>query len=152
MATEAGSALCSGDEGSTTAMRTMPSRNEEQALNAAEPTLAIVFEPEYVGAIGMVESPSWNRTRETGSPKASAATWVMDVYVPEPMSPVALATTAVPSTLIRATALADVRLLWWAAPAIPMPISRLPSRRIRGGRRRDQPKASAPVRRQSAKR
>ncbi len=46
----------------------------------------MVREPECEGASGRLLSPSANRTRLIGIPKASAATWVIDVYVPGPMS------------------------------------------------------------------
>jgi hypothetical protein len=39
----------------------------------------MVIEPPCTGAIGMSLSPSSKRTRSTGRPSASAATWVIDV-------------------------------------------------------------------------
>ena len=69
-----------------------------------------------------------------------------DVVVPGPMSLVAVATVAVPSASIRAREPTSRRLLWYEAVAIPMPISRSPSVRLRGvASRRDQPKRRAPV-------
>lgn len=75
------------------------SRSMFPAMCTADPTLAIVIEPPCRGAGGKVLSPSTNRTRDIGTPSASAATWVMDVYVPGPMSIVALRTSKVPSAL-----------------------------------------------------
>ncbi len=53
--------------------------NAAQAACTADPTLAIVVEPPCSLAAGNVESPSSNRTRSTGKPSASAATWVAEV-------------------------------------------------------------------------
>ena len=77
--TSSGLAPFSGDPGSTTAVRTNRSRSMLADVNTAEPTLAIVLDPEWDGASGNLLSPSANRTRAIGSPRASAATWVIDV-------------------------------------------------------------------------
>jgi hypothetical protein len=45
-----------------------------------------------------------NLTRSIGRPRVSAATWVIDVQVPGPMSLAALVTSAVPSGSRRAVA------------------------------------------------
>ena len=74
-----GAAPCTGDAGSTTAVRISLSRNEFDATKTAEPTLAIVLEPECDGALGKALSPKENRTRCNGRPSASAATCVIDV-------------------------------------------------------------------------
>ena len=50
------------------------SRNEFDAMKTAEPTLAIVRDPECHGAVGKVLSPKVKRTRCSGRPSASAAT------------------------------------------------------------------------------
>jgi hypothetical protein len=78
-------------------------------VNTADPTLAMVREPECEGAGGKLLSPSANRTRFNGSPSASAATCVIDVYVPGPISLVPHSTSAVPSALILATAAHSLR-------------------------------------------
>ena len=75
-----------------------------EVLRTAEPTLAIVLDPECEGASGNLLSPRAKRTLFSGRPSASAATCVIAVYVPGPMSLVALSTSAVPSALIRAVA------------------------------------------------
>ena len=69
----------SGEPGSTTAMRTNRSRSMFAVVKTADPTLAIVRDPECDGASGNLLSPSANRTRFNGSPSASAATCVIDV-------------------------------------------------------------------------
>jgi hypothetical protein len=74
-----GAAPFSGEAGSTTAVRMSLSRNEFDATKTAEPTLAIVRDPECDGALGKVLSPKENRTRCSGRPSASAATRVIDV-------------------------------------------------------------------------
>jgi hypothetical protein len=78
-------------------MRMNLSRSMFAAVNTAEPTLAMVCEPECDGAGGNLLSPRANRTRLSGIPRASAATCVIEVYVPGPMSLVPLCTSAVPS-------------------------------------------------------
>ena len=45
----------------------------------ADPTLSIVIDPAEIGASGRVVSPSSKRTRSTGKPSASAATWAITV-------------------------------------------------------------------------
>jgi len=95
-------------------MRAKLSRSAWQAVYTAEPTLARVLDPECIGAVGRVESPSANVTRLVGRPSTCEAIWVIAVYVPGPMSAVALATRAVPSALMLAIAVAEVRLLEWA--------------------------------------
>ena len=75
-----------------------------QAACTALPTLAIVIEPPCTGALGSLVSPSMNFTRSIGSPSVSAATCVIDVQVPGPMSLAALVTSAVPSGSRRAMA------------------------------------------------
>src|SRR5947199_2668187 len=66
------------------------SRALRQAACTALPTLAIVIEPPCTGALGSLLSPSVNLTRSIGRPSVSAATWVIDVQVPGPMSLAAL--------------------------------------------------------------
>lgn len=66
------------------------SRSIFPAVKTAEPTLVTVFDPECMGAFGSRLSPSVKRIRFIGSPRASDATWVIDVYVPGPMSIVPL--------------------------------------------------------------
>ena len=80
------------------------SRALRQAACTALPTLAIVIEPPCTGAFGRRVSPSVNLTRSMGRPRVSAATWVIDVQVPGPMSLDALITSAVPSGKSRAMA------------------------------------------------
>jgi hypothetical protein len=72
-------------------------RSDSHAACTAQPTLAIVCDPPCEGAGGNALSPSSKRTRSSGSPSVSAATWVIAVYVPGPMSEAALRTTAEPS-------------------------------------------------------
>ena len=75
-----------------------------QAACTALPTLAIVIEPPCTGALGSRVSPRMNFTRSIGRPSVSAATCVIDVQVPGPMSLAALVTSAVPSGRRRAMA------------------------------------------------
>jgi hypothetical protein len=82
------------------------------ALNTPEPTLVMVCEPPWTGACGIRESPSANRTLLMGSPSASAATWVIDVSVPGPMSLVPVATSAVPSRLMRIDTVQALAPVW----------------------------------------
>jgi hypothetical protein len=63
-------AAFNGDPGSSTAVRMSLSRNEFEAAKTAEPTLAIVRDPERDGALGKALSPKENRTRCSGSPAA----------------------------------------------------------------------------------
>ncbi len=69
----------------------------------------MVCEPAWTGAGGMRESPSRKVTWRMVRPRASAATWVMDVAVPGPMSLVADCTRAVPSASSRTEAWAALR-------------------------------------------
>ena len=55
----------------------------------ADPTAAVTF--------GRSLLPPTNRTRSTGMPSASAATWVIAVKTPVPNSETPASTTAVPS-------------------------------------------------------
>ena len=73
------SAPCSGECGSPIASATSCRRAAAQAASTAEPTLSIVIEPAEIGASGRLVSPSSKRTRATGSPSASAATWAITV-------------------------------------------------------------------------
>lgn len=73
-------------------------------------TLALDCEPPDTGAFGRRESPSMAVTRAGARPSPSAATWVMIVYMPVPMSCVPLATVALPSARTRTVALAGERL------------------------------------------
>ena len=50
------------------------SRNVFDATKTADPTLAIVRDPECDGALGKALSPKENRTHRMGRPSASAAT------------------------------------------------------------------------------
>src|SRR6201747_1729645 len=74
--TSFGATALSGDPGSVTDNRIILSRNMFPTVNTADPTLAMVREPECDGAFGYRLSPSAKRTRSTGSPSASAATWL----------------------------------------------------------------------------
>ncbi|MNY25595.1 hypothetical protein D3C86_1593890 [compost metagenome] len=67
------------------------------APRTAEPTLEVVHEPPWAGAWGCRVSPSSNFTWSSRSPRNSAAIMVITVYVPGPISLVALVTLAVPS-------------------------------------------------------
>jgi len=87
----------------------MRSRRARHAASTAVPTLAIVIEPPCTGARGRTVSPSSKRTRSIGRPSVSAATWVIDVYVPGPMSEEALRITAVPLATTVADAVAGDR-------------------------------------------
>ena len=80
------------------------SRALRHAACTALPTLAIVIEPPCTGALGSRVSPRMNFTRSIGRPRVSAATCVIDVQVPGPMSLAALVTSAVPSGKRRAIA------------------------------------------------
>src|SRR3954454_8442399 len=62
----------------------------------------MVNEPPCCGARGSLVSPRVNCTRSIGRPSVSAATCVIDVQVPGPMSLVALVTSADPSGSSRA--------------------------------------------------
>jgi len=73
------------------------SRALRQAACTAVPTLAIVIEPPCTGARGSRVSPRVNFTRSIGRPSVSAATCVIEVQVPGPMSLDALMTSAVAS-------------------------------------------------------
>ena len=116
-------------------------------MSTAEPTLAMVWAPAWMGALGIVVSPRVNVIRLIGRPSASEATCVIEVYVPGPMSLVALITSAPPSALILARASVAPRTAWYAAAAMPIPIRRSPSLRARGiGLRRDQSKPCDPAR------
>jgi hypothetical protein len=77
--TSSGREPFSGDAGSTTAVRISLSRKIFAALDTAEPTLAMVRDPECGGALGKRLSPNANRTLIAGRPSASAATCVIDV-------------------------------------------------------------------------
>jgi hypothetical protein len=75
-----------------------------QAAWMALPTLAMVIDPPCTGARGSRVSPRVNFTRSIGKPSVSAATCVIEVHVPGPMSLAALITSAVPSGKSRAIA------------------------------------------------
>jgi hypothetical protein len=79
-ATSSGRRPLSGDSGSMTAVRMNLSRSMFAAVNTAEPTLAMVCEPECDGAGGNLLSPRAKHTRLSGIPRASAATCVIEVY------------------------------------------------------------------------
>jgi hypothetical protein len=64
----------------------------------------MVIDPPWGGVLGIRVSPRLNFTRSIGSPSASAATCVIEVQVPGPMSLAALVTSAVPSGSRRALA------------------------------------------------
>jgi hypothetical protein len=116
-----------------------------QVTFTAVPTDAAVHEPPCKGDSGSIVSPSSKVTRSIGTPAASAATCVMIVYVPVPMSEVALDTVREPSTLSTARALAFCCMASHTPVATPQPISWCPSRIERGAAlRRDHPKRSAP--------
>ena len=55
------------------------------ALTAA-PTLTVCIEPPAIAALGNSVSPSSKRTLSIGSPSSSAASWVMIVASPIPIS------------------------------------------------------------------
>ena len=57
----------------------------DEALSAG-PVDEAVAEPTDAGVGGMSVLPSSNRTRSTAKPNASAAIWVITVYVPQPIS------------------------------------------------------------------
>jgi len=80
------------------------SRAFRQAACTALPTLAMVIEPPCTDALGSRVSPRMNLTRSIGRPRVSAATCVIEVQVPGPMSLAALVTSAVPSGKRRALA------------------------------------------------
>ena len=80
-----------------------------------------MVEPPCSSARGKRESASSNRSRVGGSRSASAAIWVIDVYVPAPMSLGALRTTAVPSPYARTQACAGSRGDLFMAVAMPSP-------------------------------
>ena len=123
------------------------SRTLRQAACTALPTLAIVIEPPCTGALGSRVSPSVNFTRSIGRPRVSAATCVIDVQVPGPMSLAALVTSAVPSGRSRAIGRGGRKVHRVGGGAMPQPISQRPSRIERGsGLRRLQPKRSAAAR------
>jgi hypothetical protein len=92
-------------------------------------------------------SPSSNFTCSSLNPRYSAAIMVITVYVPGPMSLVALAPCAVLSARNVILAVAGL----WKAPqmpvAVPQPTNRRPSRIERGSNLRSfQPNFSAPSR------
>ncbi len=113
----------------------------------AEPTEDVVNEPPSTGASGRLESPSLTVTSCNGTPSISAAIWAIMVYVPGPISAVALAISTLPLAVITARALAFNCIASQMPLAIPQPTSSLPSRMERGsGVRLDQPNFSAPCR------
>ena len=64
-----GATPLSGDFGSVTAVRISLSRSMFPTVNTADPTLAIVRDPECDGALGNWLSPSANLTRSTRKPE-----------------------------------------------------------------------------------
>src|SRR5690349_18979706 len=80
-------------------------------------TLAVVMDPPETGAGGRSESPSSARILPGGRPNTSAATWVIVVYVPVPMSCVALATLTEPSDSMRTLAAPGERYAGYVAVA-----------------------------------
>ena len=77
-------------------------------------------------------------------PNASAATCVIEVYVPQPISCVPARTHALPSGSMRATAPAAPRRAGYVAVAMPHPTSQRPLRVERGSAFRPlQPKRAA---------
>jgi len=96
---------------------------------------------------GMALSPRPNCTRSIGTPRQSAASIVMTVYGPGPISVAPLRTKAVPSRRIDAMALHGGWYASSAPRAMPYPTSCRPFRIDRGsGLRAGQPKRSAPCR------
>src|SRR5829696_10461581 len=103
----------------------------------------MVIEPPCGGVFGILLSPSVNFTRSMERPSVSAATCVIDVQVPGPMSLAALETSAVPFGRRRAVAAAGARFVGYVAEDMPQPRSHRPSRIERGsGLRRLQPNRS----------
>ena len=100
-----------GERASVTAKAMTCFRMSQPTHFTADPTLAAVCEPPETGVSGKFVSPSSKRTLSREIPSASAAIWVMIVYVPVPMSCEPARTSAVPSA--RRLAQADARP-WWA--------------------------------------
>jgi hypothetical protein len=71
----------------------------------------MVIDPPCGGVRGSRLSPSLNVTLSIGRPRASAATCVIEVQVPGPMSLAPLATSAVPSGKRRASAAAGAKFI-----------------------------------------
>ena len=129
----------------TVTLVSLDSRSFLQAAFTAEPTLAVVCEPDAIGASGSCVSPSSKRTFSTGTPSSSAAICVMIVYAPVPRSCVPACTRKVPSSFRSARAEAPRMCAGYDAVAMPQPMSHDPSRIVRGiNERFDQPKRSAP--------
>src|SRR5215218_11515015 len=84
----------------------------------ADPNVEVVVEPPCVGPGGSEESPNSDVIFFDGMPITFAATCVIAVAVPAPMSLTALCTSKVPSTFNLADALAVPR----EAPNTPDPI------------------------------
>ena len=63
-----------------------------QASCTALPRATVWPEPPTSAALGIAVSPRSNWTRSSGSPRVSAASWVITVQVPTPISAVPLQT------------------------------------------------------------
>src|SRR5437879_9442572 len=142
--TSANSTAASGDRSIFRARPSAFRATLSHAAWTAEPTLDTVYDPPSTGASGRDESPRMNVTCSSGSPRRSAAICVMIVYVPVPMSDVALETVSRPSAVRTAFAAALSCCASHTPVASPHPISVRPSRIDRGvGLRRDEPNLSA---------
>jgi hypothetical protein len=99
------------------------SRACRHTASIAEPVEAAVIDPPDTGLGGIRESPRPTRTCSTGRPSASAAIWVITVYVPVPMSCDAVCTSARtpprPSPMSCTDADAFRRKVGYVAVAIP---------------------------------
>ena len=72
-------AFASGESAIFVAILSTDFLSFSQAPNTPEPTVVTCDEPPSIGAIGSVESPSWNVTSSIGKPMASAA--IIDITV-----------------------------------------------------------------------
>lgn len=103
----------------------------------------MIAEPKSLSAIRI-------RMRSGATSSASAATWVSAVRAPVPTSLAVIRTVKVPSASAVTAAVDGAESVGNAAAAVPVPISRRPSRRMPGrGSRSAQPNLRAPSSKQA---
>src|SRR6478609_554346 len=144
--------LAKGDPGVDTATIFSEPIAWSAAKSTAFTTDAVAMDPPESGPAGSEVSPSSTSTLSSGTPVLAEANCARTVYVPVPISCVALATRQVPSSLSCTFAAASKRAATHEHPAIPQPNVR-PSRFIdpTAGLRLDQPNLSAPSWKHSSK-
>src|SRR5262249_51850368 len=144
-ARSSGLRLANGDPGVVAATLSSDATAPSAAARTAGTTDAVAIEPPEIGPAGSALSPSATSTLSSGTPVFCAASDARMVQVPVPMSCVAQATRAVPSSRSWTLASAGNRAATQEHPAVPQPSVR-PSRFIDPtlGSRLDQPNFSAP--------